>query len=400
MRVGRSELEVLLPVIEMAREELADMETDDIPAGVRKASRSSARRLPPPLARSVFDELVGNDTFRAAVFERYAASGDTDDDLVEFLDRPVEAMEPITNRASVVEDVDVRTDLDAAKQRIEELASQLVEAKRRNSALVARNTRDLGLARSSVSEGQVRAEARMKRMAAAISEKEDEVSALELELAALSNELTSTEERLASAIHKSRRRSEGGGQPGQRYRIDSTSSDPLELACWLDSVERNVRPFRATGELSRPNETDEPLRIDPGIAPDSPLALASLIAQKPRRFLLDGYNIGGEIHADGFASRSARDDVIHRAGTLARSTTADVLVIFDGPEDEGRSGFRSPGGVIVRFSHGNTADDMIAALVASDPTGTVVVTNDRDLRSRCTVDGCVPIWSTAFLEWL
>jgi hypothetical protein len=237
-------------------------------------------------------------------------------------------------------------------------------------------------------------------MTAEQSRTQKEVAALKLELVALSNEIDSSEERVASAVRRSRRRGEGGALSGQPHRIDPTPSDPLELAIWLDTLERNVRPFAERGTAAGSEALVEPLRVGPGVAPDSGSVLASLIAQRPRRFLLDGYNISGEIYADGFATRSARDDVVHRAGRLARSTQADVYVIFDGPDDEGRKGFRSSGGVIVRFSRGDKADDVIAALVASDPEGTVVITNDRDLRGRCTIEGCIPIWSTAFLEWL
>jgi predicted RNA-binding protein with PIN domain len=124
------------------------------------------------------------------------------------------------------------------------------------------------------------------------------------------------------------------------------------------------------------------------------------LEQRPDRFILDGYNIAGEIHNAEFSTRSARDDVVHRAGRLARCTEAEVLVVFDGQDDQASSGFRTSEGVIVRFSRGEKADDVIVALVAGDAMRTVVVTNDRELRDRCTATDCVPIWSTAFVEWL
>jgi hypothetical protein len=400
VKVDRFALEILVPVIDSAREELSDMESDDIPASLRKASKSSARRLPPPLARTVVDELMRSDGFRSLVAERYRRANMIDADLVQFLEAPDEAMERISVRASIARDEGVRSDLRDTKQRVGELESQLAEAKRRNAALLTEHEQDLESARSSVSMGQHRAEARIEKMDAEQLRTQREVTALKLELAALSNELDLSEERVASAVRRSRRRGEGGDSSGQPHRIDSTPSDPLELAIWLDAMERNVRPFTERGPAAGADVVAEPLRIDPGIAPDSGAVLASLLAQQPRRFLLDGYNIGGEVFADGFSTRSARDDVVHRAGRLARSTHADVLVIFDGPNDEGRKGFRSADGAIVRFSRGDKADDVIAALVASDPEGTVVITNDRDLRDRCTIDGCIAIWSTAFLEWL
>jgi hypothetical protein len=398
--IDRSALGILQPVVDTAREELADMESDDIPSSLRKAARSSARVLPPPLARSVVTELIRSDTFRSAVLGRYREGVDVDEGLLAFLDEPGTAMERISARGTAQAESEMRSDLTAAQSTIEKLEGQLAEAKRRNTNLASQHRRELDVSRSSVSDGQIRAAARLERMASEISEKQHEISALETEVSELSDKLASSEERLAGVVEKSRKRSEAGVPPGQRYRTDSTPSDPLELARWLDSVERRVRPFRPRRTLPGSIAAAEPLRIDPGVAPDSGSALASLLDQQPYRFLLDGYNIGGEIHAAEFATRMARDDVIRRAGRLARSTDAEVLVVFDGPDDEGRSGFRSSGGVIVRFSRGVKADDMIVALVASDPTRTVVVTNDRELRDRCTVDGCIPIWSTAFLEWV
>jgi hypothetical protein len=398
--IDQAVLGVLQPVVKMAREELADMESDDIPSGLRKAARSSARTLPPPLARSVVIELIRSDTFRSAVAERYQEGGDVDDDLLAFLDEPGPAMERLAARGAAQTESGTQADLMTAHSAIEKLERQLSEAKRRNAALRTQQTDDLHAARSSISDGQIRAEARLERLTSELSGKQHEVSALEAKVAKLSSELVSSEERLAAVVEKSRKRGDAGVQPGHQYRTDSTPSDPLELASWLDGVERKVRPFRERRISAGSTAAVEPLRIDPGVAPDSASALASLIEQQPLRFLLDGYNIGGEIHAGEFATRMARDDVIQRAGRLARSTEAEVLVVFDGPDDEGRSGFRSSGGVVVRFSRGVKADDVIAALVSSDPTRTVVVTNDRGLRDRCTVDGCVPIWSTAFLEWL
>ena len=400
MRVGRSSLEILLPVIEAARAELADMDADDVPIGIRKASKSSARRLPPPLARSVVNELTENDAYRTAVAARYLAATLVDDDLAAFLDRPTEAMERINVRASEAQETALRSELNSANRRIGDLESQLSEAKRRNSALLTQHGHDLDLARSSVSVGRRRAQARIESMAARISEGDAKISALEEELAARSKELASAEDRVVSSVGRARRKDEAGGQSSQPHPIDPTSSDPVELARWLDGVERVVRPFRERAVVAGAGVAAPPLRIEPGVAPDSESALTSLIAQRPDRFLLDGYNIGGEIYADAFSTRMARDEVILRAGQLARRTEAEILVIFDGPDDEGRSGFRSSSGVTVRFSRGVKADDVIAALVASHPERTVVVTNDRDLRDRCTVEGCIPIWSTAFLEWL
>jgi len=399
MNVNKHTLAVLDPIVEAAREVLADMERDDIPAGLRKVARSSARTLPPPFARSVVQELARSDSFRAAVAQQYGSGTSTTDDLIEFLDDPEGGMERIARRGDASREVAEQSDLVTANRRIADLDDRLAEARRRTAALRTRHVHELDAARSSVTDGQIRAKARIERLNTSVSEKQAEIDDLKDVIRRLSEDLAMTEGRLGAAIERSRRRNEAASRSAPESRSDATPSDPLEMARWIDRVEKNARPYRENGDTDADREALGKLSVEPGVAPDSGSALVSLIEQRPRRFILDGYNIGGEISAEGFSTRSARDDVIRRAGRLARSTEAEVLVVFDGPDDEGRAGFRSSAGVLVRFSRGEEADDVIAALAASDPNRTVVVTNDRDLRDRCTIDGCVPIWSTAFLEW-
>ena len=164
-------------------------------------------------------------------------------------------------------------------------------------------------------------------------------------------------------------------------------------------VERTARPFRTKDLSIGSPEVLDPLRVPAGISPESSSTLTSLIEQFPVRFIIDGYNVAGEIHGERFATREARDDVVSRAGRLARSSDAEVVVVFDGPDEDGRKSFRSSPGVSVRFSRGEQADDTIVDLVHAEPLRNVVVTNDRELRDRCTIEGCVPVWATAFVEW-
>lgn len=399
MKVDKYSLSVLDPVVESAREVLSDMDNDDVPAGLRKVVRSSARRLPPPFAKSVVQELFDSESFRTEVANKYLVRETTDEDLVRFLEDPEAGIVRIVERSSSSHELNVQTGIAEANRQVSELKSQLVEAKRRVAVLRATHVLEIEASRLSASQGQGRAGGRIRKLSAELSTAQDEISDLTGEVGRLSEMLSATESKLATAIAKGRRREEAGTSSSQESRVDATPSDPLELARWLDAVERNIRPFRVSrGSVSGTRGLD-PLEIKAGVAPDSAQALTSLIGQSPDRFILDGYNIAGEINAENFSTRLARDDVIGRAGRLARNSAAEIIVVFDGPEDEGRSGFRSSSGVVVTFSRGETADDVIAALVESQPDGTVVVTNDRDLRSRCSVAGCIPIWSTAFLEW-
>ena len=48
---------LLLPAVDAARRALREMESEDVPASVHRVARSTARRLPPPLARSLAEAL-------------------------------------------------------------------------------------------------------------------------------------------------------------------------------------------------------------------------------------------------------------------------------------------------------------------------------------------------------
>jgi uncharacterized coiled-coil protein SlyX len=399
MTLDKDTIAVLRPVVEYARSELSDMEPDDVPVGLRKATKSSARTLPPPIARSVVRELIDSERFRSAVRDRFDSGGTTDADLAAFLDDPQIGLERIASRVDASNDRKAENDLATANRKIVLLTGQLEEAKARMRAARADHLDALGAARNSVSEGHQRAEARNTELRKVVSAQTSEIDDLNRQMRDLRDELAEMQDRLESATERARRRAASSGQPGRGARSDASPSDPLEFARWLDVAERNARPFRNRSVPDKSVDVPDPLRVPAGISPDSASMLSSLVEQSPTRFIIDGYNVAGEIYGEQFATRDARDDVVRRAGRLMLSTEVDVLVVFDGPDEDGRDGFQSSAGVSIRFSRGEKADDMIVELIHGAPSRTVVVTNDRELRDRCAIDGCVPVWATAFVEW-
>jgi uncharacterized coiled-coil protein SlyX len=397
--MDRQVLALLNPVVESARAELADIEPDDVPARLRRVSRSSARTLPPPLARSVINELTRSESFRSAVAERYQRSDNRDEDLVAFLDDPDKGIAPINDRGRDLADLNEQSGLREVSRKNEILSEQLAESHRRMDALRSEHADEIEAVQASVMDRRTRLEARIETLAADVAERDEKISDLATEVSSLGSELSSVNDKLRWAVERNRRRG-NDAVPAVRGARLGAPSDPVEFARWLDAVERNARPFRASVFDVHDASDPEPLEIKPGISPDSGLALSTLLAQTPERFILDGYNVAGELYDEAFSTRPARDGVVERAGRLARASGAEVLVIFDGPPDKATLGFRSADGVVVRFSSGEKADDAIVALVVSDTMRTVVITNDRELRDRCSVAACVPIWSTAFLEWL
>jgi len=399
MAPDKHPIAMLRPLVEYARTEIADMEPDDVPARLRKAARSSARTLPPPLARSVVQELVDSERFRDAVRDRFDAGGNTDADLAAFLTDPQIGLERIAARVEASTETRAVSDLASANRRIAALTIQLEEAKTRMKTVRADHLKAIGEAHNSVSEGHRRAEAKNAELHRTLVARESEIARLTDYIDDLRGDLVDVQARLEGAMERNRRRARSKRSLGRSGRSEPSPSDPLEFARWLDMIEQRARPFR-NKNLSRGSpEVPEPLRVPPGISPEASSTLTSLVKQSPAVIIIDGYNVAGEIHGEGFATRAARDDVVSRAGRLARSSGAEVIVVFDGSDEDGRDGFRSSEGVSVRFSRGEEADDTIVDLVHTDPYRTVVVTNDRELRDRCSIDGCVPVWATAFVAW-
>jgi predicted RNA-binding protein with PIN domain len=100
------------------------------------------------------------------------------------------------------------------------------------------------------------------------------------------------------------------------------------------------------------------------------------------RYLIDGYNV---TMADDATKRLDRDaqrlSLVRRIGARGRELLGPgpVTVVFDGGalrQDE------THGDVSVRFSGDGSADDVIVRLAVAEHGDVVVVTSDRELRSR------------------
>jgi hypothetical protein len=87
--------------------------------------------------------------------------------------------------------------------------------------------------------------------------------------------------------------------------------------------------------------------------------------------------------------------VLGRIRTVARPPRS-VAVVYD----SGIEGSRSDGvaGVAIRFADpGVTADDVIVS-IAGIP-GTVVISNDREVRERSERIGALALWAEALVAW-
>ncbi len=399
MTLGRDVVKYLRPVVECARDELSDMDADEVPSALRKIARSSARTLPPPFARSVVQRIIDDATFREAVGERYLSGASVDPALILFLSDPQSGLESIAAAVEVSRDEKETERLEAATRRVETLVGQLSEARTRADDAQKRHLEELESTRSSESEGLSRAVARITELRGVVSDRDSEVVELGETVADLRDELKQALTRIDHLTDRIRRRAGSIETVSHSPMAAVTPSDPIAHARWLDDLERSARPFRSSTDRGRSVEPSGALVLPVGVPAESSDMIASLLAQSPRKIIIDGYNVAGEIYGEGFSTRIARDDVVDRAGRLARRSEAEVLVVFDGAQEGEGDGFRSSAGVSVRFSRGETADDMIVDVVHASPERTVVITSDRELAERCSIDGCVPVLASAFVSW-
>lgn len=113
-----------------------------------------------------------------------------------------------------------------------------------------------------------------------------------------------------------------------------------------------------------------------------------------RLVFVDGYNV---IHRDQRLAVLARTSLEAARNTLIQQLNADpklrqdeITVVFDGADLPGVSrSYVARGRIRVRFSRaGQTADDLIRALIqAAGTPNVVVISNDRDVRAHASFAG-------------
>lgn len=401
--MSAQELRVLFDVVEVARRELNDRTDDDVPVKLRKVTKSTARVLPAPYARSVLNEIRRSERFRASVLDRWTEENVKNSVGLAFLADPEGSTDAVENAGLLL-------DIAALDQRVETLSGtvthleeQLAEAKRR---LVIERETHAAEANEAVSfEDEKRRTAAKSRnkLTAALRVAEEQLTTSNREIEELRTELGDSEARFRRRTERDKRKpaTDQGQRVSQR---PVPPTDPVAFATWLDSVERTQRPYRAAQRAASSGHDREPLSIPDGVSPDERSAIAALIDQNPRRIVIDGYNIAGLISSGSLASAANRTTVIAKAERLASVSGARVIVVFDAQGAEPRDGdvreaYVSPGGAEVRFSLTRSADDQIVEIIQGDATRSIVITNDRELRERCVIDGCVPVWSSAFVDW-
>ena len=119
--------------------------------------------------------------------------------------------------------------------------------------------------------------------------------------------------------------------------------------------------------------------------------------------IVDGYNLIRQwpelAMLDRADLQSGRDALLAELRAYQRARRHRITVVFDGRERGSLAGgSEQAGGIGVRYSRqGETADQVIAQLVAQGVEATVVVSSDREVQAAAQRHGATPLGAAEFM---
>jgi YacP-like NYN domain len=389
---------LLLPAVDAARRALRDMEQEDVPASLHRVARSTARRLPPPLARSLAEALDGDVWLRDKALEAWPEA-DPDHATPRqsasalFLLRPNGWEERLEGIAAAEEELSQAGTVEALRARLERMETDLRSAREKAKAEGDR-------AESAEAEA-ARAKSRARKTvvpAPALETRHAEE--VERRLADLQRELDEADERinrLREDLLKARRAARE--TPVEAPPSAFARRHPRETARLLDDLTAALRPA-ASAEEEEPEPPAAPVAFPTAVPPDKADAIDWLLKQtEPLTLVVDGYNLSFLMEEPAeFASPDARERLVARLARLRRMAMAPlrVIAVFDTRNDP--SSDRRRGGIEVRFAA--SGDDEVVRLAESIDGTVVAVSNDREVRERAAAVGALTFWSSAVADWL
>lgn len=239
-----------------------------------------------------------------------------------------------------------------------------------------------------------------------VKEVEATATARSAELRSVRHELRMTKAELTQAqdpgaqVDEAREEGAGQGRPVMdREELISAVSDAQSALGDAGTALRSVwallgaaaPPEGGTGPATRPRRAAplegrggrrRPVRLPGGVLDDSLEAADHLVRVPGVLLLVDGYNIS---HAQwhGAPLREQRSRLLDACVELNARCGTDVEVVFDGADDEGRSGTQVRAAVRHRFTRGGEeADDVILARVDEERPDRPVIVASSDRRVR------------------
>ena len=404
MRLRRPE--DLARVVDHAREVLADLDPDEVPAPLVRVVTQTGRSLVPPLQRRLIDEIDSNEWLRARVAERFDGEAGAGDPLEKaaalFLHRP-DGWEDELGELARRSERSARADrIEAMARRIEALQTELETWRNR----AKRNRRR-------AEEAAAQAD---RRVAAARAEAREDRHSGRLRALARDNRVLRSDLEAANARRQAlRRRLAETRAELQRERRAERSIDPVPApSAWarlgllgsarlLDDLVGAFSPDTAFEENLAP-PVEEPLDLPAGTPPDDRSAIEWLLTLgRDFVLLVDGYNVGYHLDRTRFNSpyiRRRLENDLARLRKLAQGRPR-VTLVYDSDQPGGTTRDSGHSGIEIRFtSTGHSADDELLALAAELGPAAVVVSSDRRVREGAQASGSIGLWSEALAGWI
>lgn|GEM_PF-136694 len=410
-------------LIELAAGTLSTIKPDDLPGQLRRFARFAPAKRAKPAAGPLRSELTGDPIFRQRVADRIVAAspvaaavaqGDSPKEAtaaevaaLAFLIRPEGWQDMVRAAArheeSTVAETEVRNRIAQAEQRATTAEHDRAIAEREAEKLRVELTElraevdELRRQHRSATKETREVKRRERKVTDALSAERGRLRQAETSHATEVQQLRSQLHESLQALERARRGARdtrafnesrlwllletiGGAAQGLRQEL---ALEPAETtpADFIADVE-GVRPGAGASSPARGLEADDPIRLD------------ELLALPRAHLIIDGYNVtkGGwpELTLEQQRSRLGRG-----LSGLAAQTGAEVTVVYDGADP--MVGLpKQPRGVRVLFSRkGQTADEVIRALVRGEPNGrpVIVISSDREVADGTRRNGAYPLSS-------
>lgn len=403
---GRS-LELLAGVVHRTRAVLLDLDPRDVPGSLRKVAAQTGKRLPPPMARRVIEELDRNEWLRERVTESLGAEAPDDEEgqaASLYLRRP-EGWE------AALAELGASAAIEAEQHEREEQAQRIAALEAELDATRGRAKRAQREIEMTKAEAEKRVTAARTSAKAGRSHEHQQMEQLRREnlhlharVADLEDELENTKQRLGqirAELLKERRVDRPADQPPPPNVWSEL--DALGAARLLDEVSAALAPAGEFVDVPLPMESPA-LELPVGVAPDRREAIEWLMTSSVGFVLVvDGYNVTFQVSPDRFSAGEQRQRLnsdLARFRRLAGSRP-QVIVVYDSDQTGGITTDSAPGGIEVRFtSAGHSADDEVLMLATQLGGSAVVVSSDRRVREGAERVGALGLWSQALVEWM
>jgi hypothetical protein len=401
--------QLLGDAIEAARHALRDLDSDQVPASLRRIAGYAGGTLPPPFARSLVSELAVNEFLRSKALDAWAGERPPTraDSLASyrFLERGAGwSMDVATAafgqgaRAAAMGDRALEVERDAFEAEAASLRERLKTMRKDHRRLEGELKRVTQMRREPAKEERIAERRRTDELEEASRLHASALTELEARLTSARRELDAAREQ---ALLDRRLRADAESAHRAAVAPESPTMDPDALAERLDviaALAAAAGPSSALDDGRSEVGALDSLQFPAKIRPDTSEAIEWLVDAGNSIVLIDGYNVGFLL-AERLDGARARMLVAEVAGRLAATAKqAEIVVVFDSEIASNGGTSQRTGRVEVFYPDHRSADDEIVERSGRRPR-TVVITNDRDVRHRAEAVGAIALWSDALAEW-